>query len=248
MTPSWISAFLDFAARDFERGVVFWAEVTGYDVSSPRGDDEEFATLVPRVGDDYLRVQQLRSGRSRLHLDLHVTDPRAAADRAVELGAVEVAAPDEQGYVVVTSPAGLTLCFVSHPAARRPPAATWRGGGRSAVDQVCLDIAPSVFERECAFWEQITGWTSEPARLPQFRRLHGPETFALRFLLQRTDTEGPVGAHLDLAASDRAAEVARHEKLGATVERVEEFWTVLRDPAGSRYCVTHRDPHDGART
>jgi len=243
VTPTWISAFLDFAPRDFERGVVFWAEVTGYDVSSPRGDDEEFATLVPRVGDDYLRVQQLRTGRSRLHLDLHVDDPRASADRAVTLGAVEVAAPAEHGYVVVTSPAGLTLCFVSHGGGRRPPAADWGAGSRSCVDQVCLDIAPSVYDAECAFWEQVTGWTSEPARLPQFRRLHGPDSFALRFLLQRTDDEGPVGAHLDLAASDREAETARHERLGATVERTEEFWTVLRDPAGSAYCITHREPH-----
>ncbi len=74
----------------------------------------------------------------------------------------------------------------------------------------------------------------------------GPDTQPLRFLVQRLDDEGPAGAHLDLASSDRSAEVARHEALGAEVTFVGDFWTVLRDPAGLSYCVTGRDPRTGA--
>lgn len=240
LRPFWVSAFLDFAPRDFERGVVFWAEVTGYDVSSPRGADEEFATLVPPAGDDYLRVQQLRAGRSRLHLDLHVDHPRAAADRALELGAVEIASPAEHGYVVLTSPAGITLCFVSHRATRRPPALDLGTGGRTIIDQVCLDIAPSAWDVETRFWHAVTGWELTEARLPQFRRLRGSTAMPLRFLLQRLDAEGPSGAHLDLGASDRSAEVQRHVRLGATPAWEGDVWTVLTDPAGSSYCVTER--------
>ena len=62
-------------------------------------------------------------------------------------------------------------------------------------------------------------------------------------LLQRLDRPtGPVGAHLDLGTTHRAAEVARHVALGASVATVEEFWTVLTDPTGAAYCVTDRDP------
>src|SRR5688500_553894 len=111
MSPFWTTAFLDLADDDFARGVVFWAEVTGYRVSSPRGDSEEFATLVPRRGDDFLKVQKLAVGPSRIHLDLHVPDPRAAADEAVALGA-RIVHRSRHGYVVVASPGGFVLCFV----------------------------------------------------------------------------------------------------------------------------------------
>lgn len=235
--PSWVTAFLDFAAPDFERGVVFWAEVSGSRVSSPRGDEGEFATLVPRDGDDHLRVQRLGDEPSRLHLDLHVTDPRAAADRAVALGATEVA---DHGYVVLASPVGLTFCVVSHPASRRASPVTWPGG-RSAVDQVCLDLPAAAYEREWGFWEELTGFTPSASDLPEFRRLTGPG--AVRLLLQRLDDEAArPGYHLDLSADDRAAEVARHVGLGATVVAEHPQWTVLADPAGSRYCVTDRTP------
>lgn len=238
--PSWTTAFLDLAAADYERGVVFWAEVTGSRVSSPRGEADEFATLVPRDGHDHLRVQRLVDGVSGLHLDLHVADPRAAADRAVGLGATRVA---DRGYVVVRSPAGLTFCLVHAPgrAVRRSSPASWPGG-RSQVDQVCLDVGPSAYETEWAFWRELTGFAETPTVPPGggFRRLDGPG--ALRLLVQRLDEDRPPGCHLDLSADDRTAEVARHVGLGATVRSVHDEWTVLADPAGTTYCVTDRSP------
>ena len=238
MPPFWVSAFLDLTAPRFERGVRFWAEVTGCGVSSPRGDEDEFVTLVPPVGHEYLRVQRVRGRAPRLHLDLHVEDPRAAADAASGLGAVEVA---DHGYVVLTSPGGLTFCLVTHPAGTRPPPADWPGGA-SQVDQVCLDIAPSAYDAECVFWEAVTGWEPTLTDSPEFARLTGPADQPLQLLLQRLDDEQPMGAHLDLAAEDRAAEVARHVALGATEVGPGRGWTVLRDPAGLAYCITGRSP------
>lgn len=235
--PTWVTAFLDFADRDYEAGVVFWAGVTGSRVSSPRGDEGEFATLVPRDGDDHLRVQRLADGPSAIHLDLHVGDPRAAADRAVALGAREVA---DRGYVVLSSPAGLTFCFVAHPASRVASPVAWPGG-RSAVDQVCLDVPAASYDVERGFWAELTGFTPSASDLPEFRRLTGPG--ALRLLVQRLGgDDGAPGFHLDLSADDRAAEVARHAALGATVVAVHEQWTVLAGPGGARYCVTDRTP------
>ncbi len=237
--PFWVSAFLDLERDAFEAGTAFWSAVTGYAVSPARGAADEFATLVPPDGDDFLRVQRRAEGPSRIHLDLHVADPDAAADRAALLGAT-VEVRHELGYVVLTSPAGLTFCFVSHPAAVRPPPAAWPGT-RSVVDQVCLDVPPSAYEVECDFWAAVLGWDLAAARLAQFRRLRGPTNVAIRFLLQRLDEEGPAGAHLDLGASDRPVEVQRHLALGATLVAEHDVWTVLRDPGGSLYCVTDRD-------
>ena len=243
-TPYWISAFLDLAPDEHERAVAFWQGVTGYDLSPPRGGHDEFATLVPPDGDGYLKVQRLGSGPSRVHLDLHVADLDAAARHAEHLDARVVARPP-QGYVVLESPGGFVLCLVRHRSSRRPRPATWPGGQASVVDQVCLDIPAASYDAECRFWSELTGWALTDRREhDEFVRLERDDRLPLQLLLQRLEeTTGPVRGHLDLAATDRAAETARHEELGATVlDPNERGWTVLRPPAGLPYCVTDRRP------
>lgn len=241
-TPYWVSAFLDLAPDDFDRGVAFWQGVTGYALSARRGVDGEFATLVPPEGDDYLRVQRLGDGPGRLHLDLHVENPTVAAEAAIELGA-QVLVRHESGYVVVRSPGGFTFCFVRHEASVPPRPASWPGGHRSLVDQVCLDLPPESYDAEVAFWQALTGWELGPSLSHEFVRLLAPDDQPLRWLVQRLDDPGgPVRAHLDLACDDREAETARHVALGATVVRVYDGWTLLTDPAGGEYCITRRTP------
>jgi hypothetical protein len=241
ITPFWVSAFLDFAPGDLERGVAFWRDVTGYAVSAPRGGSDRFATLVPPDGDDYLRVQHLADGPGRIHLDLHVEHPAVAAEAAIELGG-HVVVRHEAGYVVVRSPGGLVFCFVSRPASRRPTPTTWPGGNRSQVDQLCLDVPPAAYGVEVSFWRGLTGWDLTDLEETEFERLQPPDEQPLRWLVQRLDDDGPVRAHLDLAAEDRDAEVARHLALGATEVARHEGWTTLTDPVGTTYCVTRRKP------
>ncbi len=244
MTPFWISAFLDLAPDEHERGVAFWQAVTGYGLSAPRGERGELATLVPPTGDDFLRVQRLGEGPSRIHLDLHVGDAAASAERAEALGA-RVVERSGHGYVVLESPGGLVFCFVHHRASQRPPAASWPGGHGSLVDQVCLDVPSSLHERERAFWSEVTGLRiHDRIRSDEFSRLVGGDPMAVKLLLQRLDdADGPVRAHLDLATTDRAAETARHAELGARVLAVHDRgWTVLAAPAGPAYCLTDRAP------
>ena len=241
MTPFWTSAFLDLPADAHAAGLGFWRDVTGWTVSPVRGADGEFVTLQPAEGDDHLRVQRLAEGRPRLHLDLHVADPRAAADHAVSLGAREVA---DLGHVVLRSPGGFPFCLVTHPASTPAPAASWPGGHRSAVDQVCLDVPSELHDRELTFWHALTGreLAGSPGH-PEFHRLRRPADESLHLLVQRLEEPlGEVRAHLDLAASDVAAETARHEALGARVVAVHDEWTVLTDPAGAAYCITDREP------
>ncbi|WP_243059145.1 VOC family protein [Nocardioides sp. SR21] len=236
--PFWVSAFLDFEADGFEDGVAFWQGVTGFALSERRGADDEFATLVPPTGDDYLRVQRLADGPGRLHLDLHVDSPDAATDAAAVLGATVLARND--GYVVLRSPGGMVFCFVSHPASERPPASAWPTGA-SQVDQVCLDIPPRLHDRELEFWHRVTGWELVSVDSPEFTRLRPPAAFPLQLLVQKLDDDADgVSAHLDLAADDRDAEVERHVALGASEGGRHDWWTVLTDPVGTTYCITRR--------
>jgi hypothetical protein len=243
VTISWLTAFLDFPASSYDEAVAFWAKVTESSLSPTRGEYDEFATLVPEDGDAYLRVQRI-GGPARIHLDLHTGDVTSFAWRMVSLGATEVARPEE-GLVILRSPGGLTFCVVDEPASRRPR--TWPG----IVDQVCLDVNPSQFDDEAAFWAAVTMWEPRRGRGSEFEVLTRPEGLPLRLILQRLqdDRPSPVTAHLDLAAGDQIeAVVARHLELGAHRIRRTEHWETLRDPAGMEYCVTRREPKTGLLT
>jgi hypothetical protein len=223
--PTWITAFLDLPAASFEDGVAFWVAVTGCTVSASRGETDEFATLLPPAGEPFLRVQRIGSAVPGVHLDLH--------------------APDGS-WEVRTSPGGFAFCANTVAGGDRPEPLRWPGGHTSLVDQVCLDIAPGQYDEECAFWAAQTGWELAPTSAPYMRQLVRPAGMPLRVLLQRRDEgTGPVTAHLDLATTDREAEVARHLALGASIDGGGPRWTRLRDPAGALYCVTDRDPVTG---
>jgi hypothetical protein len=53
--------------------------------------------------------------------------------------------------------------------------------------------------------------------------------------IQRVDHESRV--HIDIETDDIPAEVARLEKLGATVVDRRERWVVMQAPTGQRFCV-----------
>jgi hypothetical protein len=60
--------------------------------------------------------------------------------------------------------------------------------------------------------------------------------------IKRVEHESRV--HLDIETDDIAAEVARLERLGATVDERKERWVVMRAPSGQRFCVV-RVQRDG---
>jgi Glyoxalase-like domain len=242
---TWLSAFIDYRPEAFVSGTAFWSAVTGCTVSDPRGEYDEFVSLVPARGDNYLRIQRRREGASRMHLDLSVPAPRLAANRASSWGARELA--DNGDHIALVSPGGLVFCFVTHSGAERPEPAEWPGGHRSSVHQVCIDIPAETYAAESAFWRQTMGASLEVlGARPEFSWVRGERQLALDVLLQRLDTPtGIVGAHLDLGTDDRPAEVERHLALGAEEVTGERFWTVMCDPTGLVYCITDRDPKTG---
>jgi len=104
------------------------------------------------------------------------------------------------------------------------------------VGSVVVDVPPEEFDDECTLWVSRTGaeLRSFDAH-PEYRRVVGLEG-GVGVLLQRLGS-GPRGLHLDVAATDRAAEVRRHVTLGAVPGEAFDDWTVMRDPLGRVYCV-----------
>jgi hypothetical protein len=247
MTIRWMTGFFDFPAGGFEAGRDFWLGVTGYALSPPRGPRGDFATLVPGEGDAYLRVQRIFDGPVGCHLDFHAADWAELAARADGLGARRVLT--EEGLAVFRSPGRLPFCVSGEDGGpTRPPTARWPCGSVSRVDQFCLDIAADVYDAECRFWADLTGWEPRDSPLVKFRCLTRAAGMPLRLLLQRTDDQPgtTVRAHPDLACSGVDAELARHEGLGATRSHDGDGWITMRDPAGLAYCITRRDPGTGA--
>ena len=60
--------------------------------------------------------------------------------------------------------------------------------------------------------------------------------------IQRVNHESRI--HLDIETDDIPAEVARLEKLGASVHKKLERWVVMQAPSGQRFCVV-RVQRDG---
>lgn len=263
----WTTGSLDGPDRAAEG---FWQAVTGYGLSARRGPsvtlvptagDAYLRMQVVGAPPARIRDQHVDSPSPSLHrdvqagsaspsadrdlqvgshLDLHVDDVPGGARRAVGLGAAVLG--DEGSLVRLRSPAGIVFCLVRWSGeAVRPRPATWPGGQRSLVDQMCLDIPDAVFDAEAGFWAALTGWERRHSPGSEFDHLARPAGMPLRLLLQRIGT-AVAGMHLDLACDGVPAEVDRQVALGATVVRVTRQWTTLRDPAGREYCVTGRAP------
>lgn len=244
MEIGWLTAFIDMPASGFDAGTRFWVDATGSELSPFRGSHDEFATLLPPDGDPYLRVQRLETGTARVHLDLHVASIPAARERALQLGAALVA---DHGYAVMSSPAGLTFCLVTHrgESARAMP----RPDPPHLLDQLSIDVPQARFESECRFWGDLTGWEVSPGSLDEFASLSRPAGIPYRVLLQRLGADDPgtiARAHLDIACGDRIDEVAGlHEQLGAVRLGRRKYWVTMEDPVGLPYCLTPRDPRTG---
>ncbi|MFI6037024.1 VOC family protein [Streptomyces sp. NPDC051315] len=241
MRIRWTYAFVDRPAERFERACAFWTAVTDTHLSEPRGDGGEFVTLLPEAADACVKAQGVTEGEGGAHLDFCVDDVSGFVRAAVDLGAKEVAAHD--GWAVLRSPAGQLFCAVPwHGESVRPPVVSG-----SRLDQVCVDVPPSAYDAEVAFWSDLLPtWSSRPGSLPEFHSVAPPPGLPIRVLLQRLDDERPLSAHLDLACGpDIDAVRARHERLGAALVATHSHWSVLRDPAGGLYCLTGRDPQTG---
>jgi hypothetical protein len=215
----WTSAFLDLAPDDLERGVAFWAGVTGYDAAAVGDSSREFPPLQPPEGAAYLWVQRVGDPPSRVHLDLHVPDLDAAVELALGSGAELM---DRRDHAVLRSPGGFVFCLVTDPAGAVPPAAGWPEHW-SRVDRVRIFVADDAYLGEVAMWDALRP-SASLALDPVVERGLGADARAV----------------LEIGTSDRELETARHEALGAVVVGRSAAYTDLVDPAGIWYRVVDR--------
>ena len=116
-------------------------------------------------------------------------------------------------------------------------------------DKVTFDCADVM--AMARFWAVALDWEVDPDSEPDGAAINDPSGRSGGFYFQPVP-ESKVAknrVHIDLRPSgSMAAEVARLEQLGATIQgRVDEggsFWTVMLDPEGNELCVL-RGPEDG---
>jgi hypothetical protein len=102
--------------------------------------------------------------------------------------------------------------------------------------QVIVDVPPADYEQEISFWSAALG--REPHRppgYPEYVEL-GEVTPGVLFDVQSVGESTP-RIHLDVETDDVEAEVARLVALGATEQERLHDWVIMKDPAGTVFCV-----------
>ena len=107
----------------------------------------------------------------------------------------------------------------------------------SRLCALLIDCRSADIDEAARFWAAALGRPVDPAHpgtRGNYRMLETPPD-ELSVQVQRVDHESR--AHLDIETDDIAAEVARLEKLGATVAARLPRWVVMQAPTGQRFCV-----------
>ena len=115
---------------------------------------------------------------------------------------------------------------------------------RSRLNGILIDCKVDDIEAAARFWAEALGRSIDsdhPGTRGNYVMLETPPD-EIAVQVQRVDHESRV--HLDIETDDIPAEVARLEKLGATIDKGLEQWVVMRAPSGQRFCVV-RVQRDG---
>jgi hypothetical protein len=108
---------------------------------------------------------------------------------------------------------------------------------RSRLNGLLIDCRTDDIDAAALFWAEALGRPvdpNHPGTRGNYRMLETPPD-ELSIQIQRVDHESRV--HLDIETDDIPAEVARLERLGATVAKRLERWVVMEAPTGQRFCV-----------
>lgn len=115
---------------------------------------------------------------------------------------------------------------------------------RSRINGILIDCNVEDIQAAARFWAEALGRRVDPdhpGTRGNYVMLETPSD-EISIQIQRVDHESRI--HLDIETDDIPAEVARLEKLGATVDTLMERWVVMKAPSGQRFCVV-RVQRDG---
>jgi Glyoxalase-like domain len=238
----WLHTVIDVPPALHATAAEFWSQALGWPAGSPWTDHQELSSFEPPDGDAYVHLQRI-DGPPRVHVDLEADNLQETVAKATSLGAAIVNRADR--WWTLSSPGGLPFCVIPARPHTAPAPATWPDGHRSRMVQVCIDSPRDKHEAEVEFWKALLPgrWVSSPAH--EFAgKWHDDAGAPLQLLFQRLgEPDGTVRAHLDHGTDALAAEVRRLVGLGAVdLGPGRGGWQVLRDPAGSTFCVTKNAP------
>ena len=115
---------------------------------------------------------------------------------------------------------------------------------RSRINGILIDCNVDDIQQAARFWAGALGRPIDPdhpgTRGDYVMLENRPDEISVQ--IQRVDHESRI--HVDIETDDIPAEVARLEKLGATVYKRMERWVVMEAPSGQRFCVV-RIQRDG---
>ena len=115
---------------------------------------------------------------------------------------------------------------------------------RSRINGILIDCNVDDIEEAARFWAEALGRRVDhrhPGTRGDYVMLETP-TDEISVQIQRVTHESRV--HVDIETDDLPAEVARLERLGASVDKRLERWVVMRAPSGQRFCIV-RVQRDG---
>lgn len=115
---------------------------------------------------------------------------------------------------------------------------------RSRINGILIDCNTDDIDAAAHFWAEALGRpvdSDHPGTRGNYRMLATSEG-QISVQIQRVEHESRI--HLDIETDDIPAEVARLQKLGATIDTQMERWVVMRAPSGQRFCVV-RVQRDG---
>lgn len=107
----------------------------------------------------------------------------------------------------------------------------------SRLCAVLIDCQTPDVDEAARFWAAALGRpvdTNHRGSRGNYRMLETPPD-EVAVQVQRVDHDSRV--HIDIETDDVPAEVARLEKLGATVVDRLDRWVVMQAPTGQRFCV-----------
>jgi len=115
---------------------------------------------------------------------------------------------------------------------------------RSRINGILIDCNVEDIGAAAHFWAEALGRPIDPdhpGTRGDYVMLETPRD-EISVQIQRVAHESRV--HIDIETDDIPAEVARLEKLGATIDQKMERWVVMRAPSGQRFCIV-RVQRDG---
>ena len=107
---------------------------------------------------------------------------------------------------------------------------------RSRLTAVIVDVPSVAHDDAVRFWSAALGHEAKRLEAHPEYCYAGQVTPGIEFMVQSTGDDTP-RVHFDIETDDVDAEVARLERLGATVVDRINSWVVMRDPVGTVFCV-----------